>query len=142
MDVLKLLRSKNRCLEKFLRYSQEFLTYAEGGDLSTLQYFQSRRDATLKALQLYDRKISEMVAQLSPSERTTSLIESVRQTLELKGKLIQSILATDQKIISKIEDEKKRILQELSSSDRNKQLVRKFKSGWIAEAGEKLDGKI
>jgi len=142
MNVLKLLQSKNRCLEKFLKYSEEFLSQAEMGDLSSINEFQNRREGALKAVLLFDRKITEIIEELSSDEKTNTLIESVKQALAAKDELIQSILITDQKIIAKIEEEKERLLKELSTSDKSMQMVKKFKSKWISESGEKLDGKL
>jgi hypothetical protein len=142
MDVLKLLHSQNRCLLKLLDKSRKFLADTESGDLSSLQFFQNYRDTVIKALILYDNKVSETISKLSTSEKSETLIESVRKTQVLKEELLQAILCIDQKIITRIEDERNRLLQELSISNKNNQLVRKFKSTWIPEAGEKLDGKI
>ena len=142
MDVLKLLQSKNRCLLNFLNQSKKFLAAAETGSLSGLQDFQNYRDATLKTLDLYDRKITDSISMLSISEKTAPFIRSVKDTQELKEELIRSILKTDQEIIEKIKEEKSRLLMELSASNKNNQMVKKFKSTWISESGEKLDGKL
>jgi hypothetical protein len=142
MEVLKLLKTQNRCLEKFRSHSEDFLRKANQGDFSDLTPFQKHRETILKALSLYDRKLSELISQLLPSERTPDLIATVQKILELKHNLIHSILVIDQQIINQIEQEKKRLITELSTSDKNNQLVRKFKSKWISEPGETLDGKI
>lgn len=139
MEVLKLLRSKNRCLERFLTLSEEFLTLAVKGDFSELQAFQGRRESTLKAMDLFDRKISEVVTALPYAQRTPSLIEAVKKALNEKEILVHQILEVDLKIISKIEDEKNNLLKELSSSRKSRAVLGKFKSTWVSGAGEELD---
>ncbi len=142
MDVLKLLQSKNRCLQKFLKCSEDFLAFSESGDLTYIHKFQKQRNSIVKALLLYDIKISEIVKTLSENQKTTSLIDSIKKILIDKEDLVQTILITDQRIIVQIEKEKSRLLKELSTSDKSSQQVKKFRSKWISESGEKLDGKL
>jgi hypothetical protein len=142
MEVVKILESKNRCLKKFLTYSQEFLRSAESGDFSTIQKLQDHRESVIKALQLFDRKITSTIQALRPEERTPELMRSVKAIITIEGELLQSIIETDQQIVSQIEEEKARLLKELSSSDKTAQMVKKFKSTWVSEPGEKLDGKL
>jgi hypothetical protein len=142
MEVLNLLQSKNRCLGKFLSCSETFLAQVRTGDLSQLEPFQNQRDSILKALDLYDRKISELIEKLSPQEKTPQFISSVKQIIARDSSLFQSILQIDEQIVTEIEKEKARLTQELSASDKNNQMVKKFKSTWVAESGEMLDGKI
>jgi hypothetical protein len=142
MEVLKLLDSKNRCLNKFLKYSETFLMEAQAGNLTEIDRFQNQREAIIKALQLYDRKISEETLKLSSLERTPALIASAQQAFLLREKIIEAILKIDQNIMAEIEKEKNRLIQELSDSDKNHHLVMKFKSKWVSEPGETLDGQI
>jgi hypothetical protein len=140
--ILTLLRSKNRCLERFIAISNEFLAQAGRGEFGDLEGFELRRESTLKAIELYDRKISEAVLQLAEGRRTQSLVEAVKDALDRKDALVHEILDIDMRIISLIEQEKNRLLQELSSARRGKDLLGKFKSGWVAESGEELDAKL
>ena len=142
MEILKLLESKNRCLEKFLNDSENFLASTEKGDVSVLQELHNRRETIIKAIQLYDRKITELIQEMPPGEKTTLLIDSVRKVSLAHDHIIQAIIVADQKIALKIEEEKKRLLEELSASDRKKQLTSKFKSKWITESGDQLDGTL
>jgi hypothetical protein len=142
MKVLKLLESKNRCLNRFLRISEKFLSEARAGDLSHLNDFETKRDSVLKAIALYDRKISEEVTKLSPLEKTAPFIESVKKSIQTKDSIIATIFSIDNYIINEIEREKTRLVQELSETDKNHHLVMKFKSKWISESGETLDGKL
>jgi len=142
MDVLTLLRSKNRCLGRFLEISVDFLNTVDQEKLDGLTEFQNQREATLKAIGLYDRKISEVVTLLSPDQKSPELVESVKQELNKKERIIHEILDTDLKIISIIEDTKNKILQEISSTRKHKDMIGKFKSTWVSEAGDELDSKL
>jgi GTP1/Obg family GTP-binding protein len=142
MEVLALIQSKTRCLKKFLKISESFLGEAQSGDFSRLTEFHEKRDKMLRAFELYDRKISQIVTSLPQSERTPKLIESVKSALVDRDQLLIEVLKVDAKIIEQIEEAKKKILKELAASRKSKQIVQKFKSGWIGESGEELDQKL
>src|SRR5947209_1420807 len=116
MDVVALLRSKNRCLEKYLQLSVDFWEEAEKSDLSGLSAFEMKRDATLKAIDLFDRKLGEAVSLLPPDGRTQELVETVKQALQMKEDIIHRILNIDLKIIAKIEDEKAKLFREVTGT--------------------------
>lgn len=149
MHLRSLLNSKNRCLERFLALSAAFLQEmdrppieGEVDDLSGVIRFQSQRDATLKAIDLYDRKISDSVKELSDLDRTPELTRAVEASLARREKLIHEILAIDLKIISRIEIRRNEILKEMSESRKGLDTLKKFKSSWVPESGEELDTKL
>src|SRR5690242_13648845 len=111
MDVLKLLQSKNRCLKRFLSYSQTLLDQVNGENFSTLEYFLHRRDVILKVLDLYDRKILDLITRLSPMEKTTYFIDFVKKIENTKETLIQNILETDRNLTAKIEEARNCLLR-------------------------------
>lgn len=142
MDVLTLMQSKNRCLQRLLDISTTFLVASEKGDFSGLDDFELQRNAIIQALDLYDRKIAEVVAKLSAADRTPPLLSKIEETLAEKNRLIQSILTLDDRIIQAIEREKSRIQTELANSRKSQALMNKFKSSWVAESGEELDSTL
>jgi len=142
IDVIKLIESQNRCLKRFVTDSQQFIASANRGDLSELYQLQEKRDSIIKALQLYDRKISREVLNLNSKAKTPEFIQTVKELCQQKENLIQSILALDSKIISLIEEEKLRLMKEVSEFEKRTNLTKKFKSTWVSESGEKLDGKL
>jgi hypothetical protein len=143
MDVLSLLRSKNRCLEKFLEASTEFLADAERSDaLPDLPSFELRRDAILKAIELYDRKINEAVSLLPPGQKPLPLVEAVKVALDSKEALIRRILLVDERILERVEAEKTKVLKEIVSTHKQANLVQKFKSTWMPDSGEEIDKKL
>jgi len=148
MDVLSLLRSKNRCLRKFLQASTEFLASAEESEtLPDVVEFGTRRDAILKAIDLYDRKISEAVALLpearSPGqELPKELIDGIQAALDDKKALVHQILQVDDKILALIDAEKNRVLKDMASTQKQDEITRKFKSTWVHQSGEGVDEKL
>jgi hypothetical protein len=152
-DLLSLLKSKNRCLGKFLSISEDFLARVQastrpGKDqeaqewLAELGLFESRRDSALRALELYDRKISELASEVTDRERTPGLIERVKSAMNERETIVQAILKVDLELISRIEKERSRLMRDMSSARKAKDTLSKFKSGWIAESGEGLDEKL
>jgi hypothetical protein len=143
MDVLALLRSKNRCLAKFLEMSGDYLEdTGRAADLSDLPALQQRRDSVLKAIELYDRKIEEVAACLTDESRTPELTAAVRNELARKDALVEAILKIDLALISLIEEAKNGLLQQLASERKSAQAIRKFKSTWVSNSGEGIDEKL
>jgi hypothetical protein len=143
MDVIGLLRSKNRCLQRFLEASEAFLAVTETGDFAGLSTFHERRESILKAIGLYDRKITEAVRTLDEIRvKDPVLVETVRGALDAKTALIHKILSIDDKIVANIEQEKARVSRELSTTARTRETVGKFRSTRAHEAGEELDKKL
>jgi hypothetical protein len=144
MDVIKVLQSKNRCLEKLLDLSDAFLAKESGEHLSEnfngdLDTFIRERDSILKVLDLYDRKVTEAIRALPLSERTPELISNVQMVLNEKDRLIQSIILKDNELTLRIEERKKKLQDDLIASRKSHELAGKFKSTWVNEPGEGFD---
>ena len=142
MDVLGLLQTKNRCLSRFITLTEKFLETSENGDLSSLAEFEENREAVVKTVQLFDRKITEAVNLLRPQDRTPELISSVRRSIAQTDALLATVISTDSRVLTRITEEKNRILRDLSSSEKNKSMVNKFRSGWVPESGAEIDKKL
>ncbi|MFL5812601.1 MAG: hypothetical protein ACJ763_03415 [Bdellovibrionia bacterium] len=144
MDVIKVLQSKNRCLEKLLELSNVFLA-KESSEQSPenfhaeLDSFIRERDAILKVLDLYDRKVTEVIRALPLSGRTPELISNVQAVLNEKDRLIQSIILKDNELTQRIEDRKRKLQEDLIASRKSHELAGKFKSTWVSEPGEGFD---
>jgi hypothetical protein len=136
MDVIKVLQSKNRCLQRLLDLSAAFL---QNGNSEHLDSFLSERDAILKALDLYDRKVTEVIRAMPLAARTPELISEVQVVLAEKDRLIQSIILKDNELTSRIEEQKKKLQEDLIASRKNRETVGKFKSTWVHESGEEFD---
>lgn len=139
MEVLKLIRSQIRCLERFKEASQCFLADTETGDFSQIDDFEKSRATLLKGFALFDRKITESVSLLPQEDRTPQLIAEVERLLAQKTALIGEILSVDDRIIERIAAEQRRISAEAARAHRSTSVMKKFKSGWVPESGDKLD---
>lgn len=142
MDMLKVLAAQNRCLIRFLNESEDFLEQANAGNLSGLVEFQNQRETIIQGFKLFDKEISQFASDIKEDEKTIELVDGIRAALAEKEKTIQAILATDEKIIEHIENEKLKLQRESSESEKQNQLFKKYRSKWMNEAGEKLDGKV
>jgi len=141
MDVNGLLQNKKRCLRRFLEVSERFLAEAEQGSLSGLGQFDRERESVLKTLALIDRQMTEAVRALPLASRTPALSKTVQSSLDEEAFLVESISKVDNRIVGCIESEKQRLLRELATSRKSQEIAGRFKSTWIAEAGEGLDQK-
>jgi len=140
--LLTLLRNKHRCLVKFLELSRAFLTEARIGDFSRLDTFERGREAILKTIALYDRKISLAITELGSMDRSPALMAEIEKLLRDKDELLKQIFDSDQLVIAEIIREQDRIQRELKSTERNQAMVKKFKSGWVGQSGDELDEKL
>jgi hypothetical protein len=144
-DVLQLLKSKNRCLKRFLRLSEEFLgAAADGSDawMNLLGLFESRRDAAIRNIELHDRKIAQAVDAMPAGERAPELVEAVRAELAAREALVREIVAVDLKIMAGIEEARSRLMREMAGSRVARDRLARFKSTWVPESGEGLDEKL
>jgi hypothetical protein len=143
MDVLALLRSKNKCLERFLEASQGFISREQNApDLNALPELQQRRESAIKAIELYDRKIEEAAALLTEADRTEELSTAVKAELTRRDVLVEKILRVDLELISRIEDAKNSLLRDMANEKKSKDTLAKFKSTWVAPSGEGIDGTL
>ena len=141
-DRLKLLTNKNRCLLKFLDKSKSFLSEIKNGDFTNLELFQNYRDTILTIMKLYDRKFGKTTEDEISTEILPAVIGAIDQLQSSSKELIRLIFETDREIISIMEDEKIRLTSDLTQITRSEQMIRKFKSRWISECGEKLDNQL
>lgn len=149
MILEALLKSRNRCLDRFLKITQLYLNKIQSTpdtDLSDLDLFMAEREAVIKALGLFERKITETVDQLCQSEEKSSLVNLARPIieplLEERVSIIQNIIQTDEKLFKIIDQVKIKIACELGSTRKLKDNINKFKSIWVTEAGEGIDTKL
>jgi hypothetical protein len=96
----------------------------------------------MRAMVLYDHRIEEVVSALIPQDKTPELIQSIRACLNEKDTLCKAILELDHAVIQVISKEQQRLSRLVTDSDKNRDLLNRFKSTWIPESGESLDGRI
>ena len=144
-EVFKLLKSKSRCLKKLFDLSQGLLAEVQLGNYADLDQFHLRRNAVLKAVQLYDRKVTDSLQQiysLGTFGKIPQFDDTFKNLVQEQENEIKRILDSDRQIILKIEAEKDQLAKELMSTEKKNHMFQRFKSKWVSESGEKLDGKI
>lgn len=142
MDVVTLLQSRNRCLQRFLRITGEFRDTFARGDFSALEPFHLRRARIIQALELYDQRISSFVHHLrahATLEEREVTVRQIEPILEARERLIAEILKVDQTVINLLDMEKSRLSNEAGVTRKIKSHLNKFKSAWVIEAGDGLD---
>lgn len=148
-EVLKLLESENRCLKKFLIVSENYLKITQARlnaneefNFNDLEEFQKKREKSFKSITLHQKKISELVQRLSATDKTPELIEMIKKIIKDRQYLVQILLNNDNSIIESFDEAKNQLNRKLAESERSSQLVQKFKSQWVMESGEQLDGQL
>ncbi len=144
MALLALLRSKNRCLEKFLLISAEFVSAHPTGvaEPEAIVQIQQERDRLLEVMSLYDRHITQEVAKLDSADRNAELKSGVETELKLREELVASILRADVALMSLIENSKNRLLREMAGEQKSKDTLSRFKSQRGGNSGSGIDERL
>lgn len=139
--LLSLLRSRNRCLERFLKVSQEYLSLSDDEKVLQIEALEAGRASALKAIMLFDSKIDLAISALTPEERTESLVENVRHLLREREVVFAHVQKCDSEINETIERLGRAIEREILSLKKSKEVIGKFKSGSSTPGGE-FDGHV
>lgn len=141
-EVLALLQTQVRCLEKFRDAATAFRNAVEAGDWSRLQPFEKRREAILRVYRMYDRKLSELAPLIGEGDRTEEFVSGVKRALRSRDRLLALIQKIDSRIFCLIEEEQTRVAKGIDRSRRGGKSVRKFHSNWADRTGSGLDTKL
>jgi hypothetical protein len=145
MDVLSLLRSKNRYLRRFEQASLRFLDETENelthpDFLAAVGRLETTRGRILKALDLFNRELNASIDNLPSSARDTAFIEDARRETDESDRLVSGLLELDSRISARIRSCQDRIALELAASEKSKRIISQFKSsGGGHVSGEGLD---
>jgi len=147
MDVLTLLRSKNRYLRRFEQASLRFLDETRddlphADFVARLNRLETSRDRILKALGLFNRKLTESIESLPSSSRAMhdeAFIAQARQETDESDRLVERLAELDAGISLRIRSCQDRLALELAASEKSKRIINQFKSSWASGAGEELD---
>lgn len=140
-------RSRNRCLERFLSLSIDFLHFLEAGDTSNLNQelrrFEGDRESTLRALDLFERKLHEEGTSLAQSGRPSpELTQELKLQFQRRDEIVHRILDIDLQIMGRIESLKNNHLKDMNQNRVAKERLGKFKSGPGGNSGTGLDHKV
>jgi hypothetical protein len=139
-DLLSLLKTQNRYLQKCLGLSQEFLSDLLKGEFSGIAEFEKKRGLLVRALKEADKKISAAIGNRTLDEvEGSGLGDKLRAELKSKRKTIEETLDIDTKIFAQIEASKDKLMQDALGSKKEKEAIGKFKSSWVPKRGEGID---
>jgi hypothetical protein len=147
MDVLTLLRSKNRYLLRFEQASLRFLAETENEPehvqfLSIVTRLETTRTRILKALDLFNRKLTASIESIPAAAKDEAFIEAARRETDESDRLVTALMELDGRISARIQACQDRIKLELAASEKSKSIINKFKSSWANGSGEGLDSKV
>src|SRR5688572_11443878 len=120
MDVLNLVKNKNRRLLDLLEFSQKFLLELQAGDLSTLEQFERKSAKFSKILAAFDHLINQHIDEIHLLKKDRRHSERLLAQLDLQKKTLYTLLTLNNKIIESLEVKKAGLSNELSKSDQQK----------------------
>ena len=139
--AMRAIESKRKCLERFRDLSLQCTKRLAMGDFAGLKEFLEERDAILKAIDLYDRKLQEALKAVADGAQQSELQAQTRPTHLAVVQLVEEIRGLDGVLLEKIEAEGKRVEEEVSKANRAKEALGKFRSG-LDDRGEEVDQKV
>ena len=140
MNAIKLSLNRITCLQKVLDCTEIFLASAKRGDFTALPPFIKRRNTLFKAFRFYDDQLKKIIKTLPQDSKISFLVDSLKRDLKIQERLTYSIQGVDSELTKLIEGEKERLQHELVLSEKHQKIFSRFKSHWLPEQGEQLDG--
>ena len=144
-EILELLRSKNRCLDRltaetrtFLAAPLESLVAESAPNVGPLAAYEDARATIIQTLQLHDRRIADLIAGLPLLERSEEFRAEVRTEMERNERLIIGVFNADDVVFRKITDAQGQILKLVQENRKSRDLLGKFKSAQTP-TGEGMD---
>lgn len=150
-EILSLLRSKNRCLERLQTSTHAFIAspieqIAEKADQAKknpLESYERERASALKALELYDRKVNQAISALPSDKLSAEFQIHAKAELAKNESLILAALQDDDTVFAKIEEARTRLAQLMNENRKSREILSKFKSAkGVNPAGEEVDQEL
>jgi hypothetical protein len=138
LESIELLKAQNRCLEKFMKFSSK----EDLPEEDLMKKMIQRRSEALRAYELFGQKLLKTLQEIEPTQKTPQFIQTMKSHFALQMDLVQTLLRINEEMMEKIQFEISRLSQEILISEKAQQRVQKFKSQWIIQSGEQLDGLI
>lgn len=128
-NIIELLHNKNEHLEKFHNLNEnELLNFAEG-NFENLEVFYRSREVLLDIIHHIDAEIAKSNDETDKSVKISDQDKAqVLTALREKNELVTEILSQDLQILSSIENEKSRIIKELSQVRVTRKAVRGYRT--------------
>lgn len=123
-SLVELLKHKNHFLEKFYSTNENELKRLFQSNFDNLDNFYHTRDSILEVLQHIDQEINKM--HLTQFELTADEKNQAQIELQVKEQFVTRIINQDLEILQTIENEKNKIILELSDVQKNKKAIKSY----------------
>jgi hypothetical protein len=123
-SLVELLKHKNHFLEKFYSTNENELKRLFQSNFDNLDNFYHTRDSILEVLQHIDQEINKM--HLTQFELTEDEKRQAQKELEVKEQFVSRIINQDLEILQTIENEKNKIIIELSDVQKSKKAIKSY----------------
>ena len=144
-EIIELLRSKNRCLDRLMAETRAFLSspldtlVAETeGAVGPLAAYEEARASIVRTLELHDGRIMELIGGLPAPEKTPAFLAEVRDEMTKNERLIVAVFNADDVVFRKIGDAQAQIQKLIQENRKSRALLGKFKSS-PERTGEGMD---
>jgi hypothetical protein len=134
-EILSLLRSKTRCLERLMAATHDFLKVSPEALLSpsvngqdALSIYEKERETIVKTVELHDRRISDLIASLGDAEKNPSLAQEASKEMSAIEKLITHVFNADDVVFERIRQAQEHVSRMASESRKNADILSRFKS--------------
>ena len=142
VHLLKILDRKTICLQSIHHLTSDFLAECSYSNLDNLMEFQRKRQNLFNTIYKLDEDLRVQLSNESDSiERT-----NIKEALLLQGRLIKSIIALDEALLTAIDAIKSETIDKLHSLSQQKRILSGYKSSTerieAAEGSGYLDKKL
>lgn len=126
--VLKLLKEKNFYLERFLDESKKERSRFKARHFDNLDVLYKKREEILANIQSIDKRIDSLCDDENIEDMNLPNKDEMSQLLKQIKDNVHSIMEEDLQIISYIEDEKTKIIQEISHTREGRRVLKGYKA--------------
>ena len=148
MDVLSLMNSKNRVLDRLLQETEDFLKSHPDSksdiELYKIEKLQKKRSHYFRLLELHDEKIIDWIEQSKGSSKTEdrSHYSTFRELTQISRSKLLELQGIDQILFGLIEEQALRVKEEAKSAVKSKDFLHSFRNSSKHSRGGSLDETI
>lgn len=127
--LLTLMIERNKYLEKYYNLNEREIRLFKLANFQSLDAFYDTRQAILEVISALDSKIDEELKS-SKIEDVDQYQNEIAELLTLKDEIIERILDQDLQIISLVENEKSKVLNDLNETRKNRKVMNAYGSNF------------
>jgi hypothetical protein len=145
MELVEAVESQTRCFKKLAELSLQFVSSLKADRAQELDDFERRRDAILKTLELFDRKIQEVSADLLRSKSHEEL-KHLRERLDIalsdQTRAKAEAQLADESLVATLEAELENLGADIRQERRRLDILSRFKSSRGLKSGTGVDQSL